>query len=655
GDGEAAVATGYLARNWYALNPNQWMRDIVEHTGKAFLGLTFNCAHCHDHKYDPISHEDYFRLRAFFEPLGLRQDRWPGEPDAGPFQKYEYSVLRKIVMIGSVSVFDERPDAETIMYLGGDERSPIEGRGPVAPGVPAALGGPPIDVRPVELPPDAWYPGAKAFIRQAEIAQREQAVRAAEAALAALSDLDASSVRVASVETSDPIRQKAIAAAAAKLDAARSEMRSIEARIAADDARHVRQSDDAPALAAEAHRAERESALAAARAQLAQAEHALAEAEARPPDADKRAEAIQAAAAQVAATREAVTKAEQALDSPGSSGDDYTPLSPTYPRQSTGLRRALAEWITCRENPLTARVAVNHIWSRHFARPLVATVADFGRNGAPPTHPELLDWLAVELMDHGWEMKHLHRLIVTSTTYCQSSKGRESRVESRERESSGASRSPNGLVVSTDRDNGLLSRYDSWRMQAEVVRDAVLHAAGQLDTRFGGPPLDNVTDAASRRRALYFSVFPEAGGSQPFLQMFDPPDPCDCYRRSETVVPQQALAMTNSPLVLNQSRLLARRLTGQIQQEHTGQTVPDDVFAVAAFEQILTRRPTARELSACREFLAKQAALLGGGAAATATGTTPDGAIGPAADASLRARESLIRALFSHNDFLMVR
>src|SRR5438094_10360084 len=110
-DDEARPATGSLVRNWYALNPNQWMRDTVEHTGKAFLGLTFNCAHCHDHKYDPITQEDYFRFRAFFEPLELRQDRVPGEPDPGPFQKYQYTVIRKVVTTGSIRVFDERPDA----------------------------------------------------------------------------------------------------------------------------------------------------------------------------------------------------------------------------------------------------------------------------------------------------------------------------------------------------------------------------------------------------------------------------------------------------------------------------------------------------------------------------------------------------------------
>ncbi|MDA1232160.1 MAG: DUF1549 domain-containing protein, partial [Planctomycetota bacterium] len=95
-DDSAAVATGYLIRNWYALNPNDWMRNTVEHTGKAFLGLTFNCAHCHDHKYDPITQDDYFHLRAFFEPIDIRQDRVPGEADPGPFQAYSYSVLRKI-------------------------------------------------------------------------------------------------------------------------------------------------------------------------------------------------------------------------------------------------------------------------------------------------------------------------------------------------------------------------------------------------------------------------------------------------------------------------------------------------------------------------------------------------------------------------------
>jgi hypothetical protein len=109
-------------------------------------------------------------------------------------------------------------------------------------------------------------------------------------------------------------------------------------------------------------------------------------------------------------------KASDALANDQLSGT-YSALTPSYPQQSTGRRRALAEWITSRDNPLTARVAVNHIWTRHFHSPLVGSMYDFGRNGDKPAHPELLDWLAVELMESGWDMKHLHRLIVTSAAY----------------------------------------------------------------------------------------------------------------------------------------------------------------------------------------------------------------------------------------------
>src|SRR5205823_8204358 len=95
----------------------------------------------------------------------------------------------------------------------------------------------------------------------------------------------------------------------------------------------------------------------------------------------------------------------------------YTPLGPVYPTVSSGRRLALARWIASPDNPLTARVAVNHVWNWHFGRPLVETTADFGRNGKPPSHPELLDWLATELMANGWRTKPLHRLIVTSQAY----------------------------------------------------------------------------------------------------------------------------------------------------------------------------------------------------------------------------------------------
>src|SRR5205823_9292920 len=142
-------------------------------------------------------------------------------------------------------------------------------------------------------------------------------------------------------------------------------------------------------------------------------------------------------------------------------------------------------------------------------------------------------------------------------------------------------------------------RFNARRMEAEVVRDAILRTADELDSAMGGYPLDNLADAGSPRRSLYFSVYPEGGGHLSFLELFDPPDPCDCYRRSESIVPQQALALTNGALLLDHSRLLARKLSAQVPAGIKEEAEWQTCFIRRAFEQMLTRPPAPQELMAC--------------------------------------------------------
>ena len=621
-DDANVVATGYLVRSWYALNPNQWMRELVEHTGKAFLGLTFQCAHCHDHKYDPIRQEEYFRFRAFFEPLQLRQDRVPGEPDPGPFQKYEYTKLRKVMPFGLVRVFDENLDAKTHVYRGGDERERVEGKPPVAPGVPAFLSsfGGSLPIEPVTLSPRARHPGLKAFIHAEEYVRHDRAAAEAETALRKIrADLAAAAQRLAGGgQVSADEKAQALTAlraapaalerAEARRASAEAERDALQARLWADRARFGLEDLDPEVAAYAAGAAERRTALLLALEKALQAEHALSAGRGKPEPAA----ALTRLEQQLAAAKQAVAAAEKSVAAPSTA---YTPLSATYPATSTGRRKALALWLTRRENPLTARVAVNHVWLRHFDWPLVETVQDFGRNGKPPTHPALLDWLAIEFMDSGWSLKHLHHLLVTSNAY---------RMASHFTQPGGAKADP---------DNRWYWRFNPRRVEAEVVRDSLLHCAGQLDPRLGGPPLENKDETAPRRRSLYFSVYPEDGGHPRFLELFDAPDPTECYRRTTSIVPQQALVLTNSDLTHTQARGLARQLTEA--------TASESALVRAAFEHVLCRPPTPVEEQACVAFLARQRASIPAGT--------------PAAEIPQRLAASLLRVLFSHHEFVTIR
>jgi hypothetical protein len=633
GDDEKAVATAFLVRNFFRWNYNQWMRDNVEHTAKAFLGLTFNCCQCHDHKYDPLTQEEYFKLRAVFEPLEIRHERVPGEPDPGPYPKYKYGSAYKPITSGAVRVFDEQPDAETFMYVRGDERVRMAGRPPVPPGVPAALGGAAFRVEPVALPPASYYPGTKPFVRAEETARRATAVAAAEAAVPAARDTLARAFAPLADRRvlGDPAaRAKAIAALEdarlslplreAELAAARAEQESLAARIAADDVKYLGRPGNVAAVSRAAARAEKLAARAAARVQAAQAELALAAARRTAATGDAKAKAALTAAE--AKAKQTATVA--ATPPPADPGTDYTPLSPVYPPHSSGRRLALARWITGPDNPLTARVAVNHVWNWHFGRPIVESTADFGRNGKAPTHPELLDWLACRLVADGWRFKPLHRLLVTSRAYRMAS----------------LHPSPDGNKT-IDPDGRYLWRYPSQRLDAELVRDGLLAAAGDLDRAPFGPEVAQDQGLTVPRRSLYFSHHGET--RMPFLDLFDAANPCDCYRRAQSVLPQQALALGNSDLALRLARRLAARLT---MRDEAG-------FVTAAFERVLGRAPTEPERAACSAFLSRQTRLFRASPPPAVKATLPGDA--PATDPTLRARENLVHALFNHGDFVTVR
>lgn len=680
GDDANVVATGYLVRNWYALNNNVWMRDIVEHTGKAFLGLTFNCAHCHDHKYDPIAQEDYFRLRAFFEPIDARQDRVQGGEDPGPFEKYSYLVARRFERRGLVRVVDEHLDAQTWFYTQGDERNRVAGKPAMTPGVPRFLGGKPIKVTAIELPQSSWYPSLLPFNREALLREANAAVVAAEHEFESLvKQVAEASQRRLSLKDETPeksgtkagdSKKPATAAPAsqpesfadltnrlriaeAKFVAARARQKSVSVRLDADNVAYLHGPGNLQELTEAAVRQDRQAIVAAADQKVLEQESELLAARKKLDTADEKGRL--AAMRGLGRVEKALTEARHALETARAAlnkdakGAKYTPLGPVYPTKSTGRRKALAEWFTNRQNPLVSRVAVNHIWLRHFGKGLVESTYEFGRNGKPSSHPDLHNWLAAELMDHNWSMKYLHRLIVTSRTYRLRTFGE----------------SASHANLASDPENRYLTSYPRHRLEAEAIRDSLLASAGNLDRTMGGQELENETEFKTTRRSLYYTCHPEGDGHLKLLETFDAPSPSECYRRVESLIPQQALTLTNGQLAIRQSRLLAGKIWNRLTSAnpHSTSTLrpadahPEsrrDALIAAAFEEVLSRPPTAAEQATCRQFLREQVALYQSSTTAKdmPPSKTDSPVPPPAADPQVRAAESLIRSLFNHNDFL---
>jgi hypothetical protein len=286
-------------------------------------------------------------------------------------------------------------------------------------------------------------------------------------------------------------------------------------------------------------------------------------------------------------------------------GPEVEPGTPAVlpPLQKAGSRATrfdLARWAVARDNPLTARVIVNRIWQSYFGKGLVETSEDFGTQAPRPEHIELLDWLAAELMDHGWSLKHIHRLILNSATYKQNS---QQRPELRE----------------SDPQNRLFARQDRLRLEAEIIRDVALASGGLLNDKIGGPSVFPYQPEGVMTGRADMTEWRESEGAEkfrrgmythywrltphPYLTLFDAPDAAEaCTRRSRSNTPVQALTLLNDPSFVEAAVALARRIA------HESDAATDNERLTWVFKECLGRAPSSEEVEVLAELLVSQRA-----------------------------------------------
>ncbi len=321
---------------------------------------------------------------------------------------------------------------------------------------------------------------------------------------------------------------------------------------------------------------------------------------------------------------------------------------------TSGRRLAFARWLTSGTNPLVARVLVNRVWLHHFGRGLVGTPADFGVMGERPSHPELLDWLASDFVEHGWRLKRLHKLIMTSTAYRQSSR-RDPRGEER------------------DPENRLYWRKPVQRLDAEAIRDSILATSGALNKAMFGPPVPVRPDVHGQivvgidktegdnkmpvevslkgeefRRGIYI----QARRSRPLamLHAFDAPVmEVNCERRQSSTVATQSLMLMNSQFMLDQAARFAQRL-----QKEAGDDCARQI--ARAWHLAFSRSPSDHELAEAAEFLSRQMEKLKSVAEVKDEKSKKDEKAKPATSPApeLQALTNLCQALLSANEFLYV-
>jgi hypothetical protein len=572
GDPDALVAMGFNRHYIDETNAaglvirrQETLDEITNATATAFLGVTFACARCHDHKYDPILQKDYYRFQAFFANTAF-----------------------------------------------GDGPVPLKD---------------PVARRQYEEQYALWDSKTKA-IRE-EMGQIVEPLRKTKAE--------------GGIKTFEDDVKEAILMDAPKRDPWQQMMyHTASPRIGFDeepDARTLR------TLKGDAS------------TRYAELKKQLAEFDSLKPKALPRGQYMKdisgtAPPTYIHTRGDPYAKGEEVQPGFLSILDPGNPtITPPPGLNSTGRRTVLANWLVDPKNPLVARVMVNRIWQYHFGTGIVATPGDFGRMGSRPTHPELLDYLASTFVENGWSIKKLHRLIVLSNTYRQSTDHQ-------------------AKAAQLDPDNKLLWRYGRHRMEAEAIRDSMLMVSGMLNPKMGGPgvfpPVPegtvstlSATAAAggwgvekdplqNNRRSVY--IFVRRNLRYPMLQEFDTPNTFEVWHtRKNTVTAPQALDILNNDLILEWSRGFAGRILG----ESTPGSEPWQQVD-RAYKMAYGRGASADELKTATAFWDQQTAVMAKRLAGGEKPPLPSKTVEGMDAARTAAFVDLCHMLFASNEFLYI-
>jgi hypothetical protein len=514
-DPEARVATAFLRHYPDESNARNLMQrrqeildDITDVTGAVFLGMTYGCARCHDHKYDPILQADYFRLQAFFANTAA-DDGIPMLPreEAERHAQAMSSWEEKTQAIRSEMATLLEPKKQFLLKDFVDKYPPE---------IQAVIAKPAAERNPYEW---QMFHKAKPYLQiEDEVAAR-------------------------SLKGDEKLRYEVL----------KGELRKFAPMHPGEEPLGIGMHD------------------------------------------------VSASAPKTHILRAGAWDAPLNPVEPGFLTIlDPQPAKIVQPEglNTTGRRTALANWLTDPSNPLSARVMVNRIWHYHFGQGIAATPSDFGMLGQRPTHPELLDWLASEFVRTGHDIKRMHKLIVTSSTYRQSS-------------------AYNEAASKADSRNRLLWRFPRQRLEGEVIRDSSLFVSGLLNGKMGGPSVmpelpDGMpaprggwkvsTPDESNRRSVY--IFVRRNTRYPMLEAFDMPDTHEsCGRRNQTITAPQALTLLNGKVTLDWAQAFADRVLQSAGSDEGAQIR-------TAYRIALSRSPDAAERDIAQTFFAKQRGVI---------------------------------------------